>query len=90
MAQLQLQAEKQEREKQKMTPEEKKEMYFVYAVIAGVWIVLLLLMTIIAWMFGARFDHMFEGFKRLYGEVMKGGLTARKEVVEGTPGRVEL
>ena len=73
-----------------MTPEEKKEMYFVYAAIAGVWVVLFLLMTIIAWMFGARFDHMFAGFKRLYGEVMRGGLTAGKEVVEGTPGRVEL
>jgi farnesyl-diphosphate farnesyltransferase len=91
VAQLALEAEKKQRQAQKMTPEEKREMYFIYAAIAGVWVVLLLLMTIIAYIFGARFDHLFEGFKKLYLEMMQGGgVDAGKEVVEGTPGRVEL
>jgi farnesyl-diphosphate farnesyltransferase len=90
VAQLQLDAEKKERDAQQMTPEERKEMHVVYAAIAGLWLVLFLIVTIVAWFCGARFDHIFDGIKRIYHEILQGGLTARNEVVEGTPGRVEL
>ena len=95
VAQLKLAAEKQEREKQKMTPEEKSDMVFVYVTVIGVWIVLFVIMTAIAYLCGARFDHMWEGAKRLWSEVREGGITAGSGAgvgrkVEGTPGRVEL
>jgi len=84
-----------QREKQKMTPEEKSDMVFVYVTVIGVWIVLFVIMTAIAYLCGARFDHMWEGAKRLWSEVREGGITAGSGAgvgrkVEGTPGRVEL
>jgi farnesyl-diphosphate farnesyltransferase len=96
VAQLKLAAEKQERDKQKMTPEEKSDMIFVYVAIIGVWVVLFALMTVIAYLCGARFDHLWEGATRLWREVREGGITGgdgaggARTVVEGTPGRVEL
>src|SRR5579862_9028905 len=62
-AQANLEAERAERTGAPMNDEERKEMYYVYAVIFAVWLVLGLLMTGIAWMFGARFDLMFEHIK---------------------------
>lgn len=88
MDQLSLQAERNQRaEQNKMTPEERKEMYEIYMWIAVVWIGLLLLMSFVAWLFGARFDLMFLDIKRTFSTYFG---SAGKEVVEGTPGRVEL
>ena len=76
-----------------MTDEERKEMYWIYAAIFAVWAGIAIMMTFIAWMFGARFDLMFEHIKEVVQGVLSGdipGGRAVKQVVEGTPGRVEL
>jgi farnesyl-diphosphate farnesyltransferase len=86
--QLSLQAERNQRAQQNaMTPEERKEMYEVYMWIAVVWLGLLLVMSFIAWLFGARFDLMFRDIKRVVVSLFSSEV---KEIVEGTPGRVEL
>jgi farnesyl-diphosphate farnesyltransferase len=86
--QLSLQAERNQRaEQNKMTAEERKEMYEIYMWVGVAWIVLLFTMSFIAWLFGARFDLMFLGIKDTYNTYFG---SAGKEIVEGTPGRVEL
>lgn len=67
-----------------VTPEQRKEMYEVYATIVGVWIVLSMIVTFIAWLCGARFDWIFRDVAKVFGTFFGG------QVIEGTPGRVEL
>ena len=88
--QMRLQAERAQRAaaEQGMTAEDRAELYWIYAAIAGMWIVLFGIMAFIAWMFGARFDLMFADIKRTITSILQGG--AVKPVVEGTPERVEL
>ena len=69
-----------ERAENAMTDEEKKQMKVVYMAIAAFWILMLGVMTFIAWMFGARFDHLFRDVSRLWTGVA-GNMDA---------GRVEL
>jgi len=57
-------AETQQRGDPPMSPEDRKELYWIYAAIAGMWVVILLLMSGIAWMFGARFDFLFRDISK--------------------------
>lgn len=86
--QQRIQAERAERQAAEpvMTAEEKKELYWIYAAIAGMWIVLFIIMSFIAWLAGARFDIMFDNMRRVVESFFGGGAGA-KEVVEG---RMEL
>ena len=71
-----------------MTDEDRKELYWIYAAIGGMWILLFIIMSFIAWLCGARFDTIFADVRRLLESFFGGD--AVKEAVEGTPGRVEL
>jgi len=59
-----------------MSPEDRKELYKIYAAIGGFWVVIFVVMSLIAWSFGARFDFLFEDVKRLFGGVFGGGTPA--------------
>jgi farnesyl-diphosphate farnesyltransferase len=91
LQQLRLQAERAERiaKEPQMTAEEKKELYWIYAAIAGMWIILFVIMSFIAWMAGARFDVIFGDIRKGVESVFGWG-GVMKEVVEGAPGRGEL
>jgi farnesyl-diphosphate farnesyltransferase len=80
--QLRIEAEKAERKAQEMTPEEKKDLYTMYAGVALVWFTLFVIMTFVAWLFGARFDFLFGDLQRVVKSVFGGSGEA--------PGRVEL
>jgi farnesyl-diphosphate farnesyltransferase len=67
-----------------LTPEERKELNEAYPILVGVWIVLFAIVAFIAWLCGAKFDWIFRNAGKLFGTIFGG------EVVEGTPGRVEL
>jgi farnesyl-diphosphate farnesyltransferase len=87
--QLQLEAERAERHaaEQAMTPEDKREIYTTYAAIVGMWIVLFGVMTLIAWLLGARFDFIFRDARKVFEAVFGSG---GGEILQGTPGHGEL
>ena len=89
--QMRLQAEREQRAagEPEMTAEDKAELYWIYGAIVAMWIVLFGIMAFIAWLFGARFDLLFVDVKRTITNIFQGG-DAVKEVMEETPGRVEL
>ena len=92
--QMRRQAERAQRAaaEPEMTAEDKAELYWIYAAMAGMWIVIFGLMAFIAWMFGARFDFLFVDIKKAINSFLQviGGGGAVKEVVDGAPGRAEL
>ena len=55
-----------------MSPEDRKDLYWIYAAIAGMWVVILVLMSGIAWMFGARFDFLFRDISKILAGLMGG------------------
>jgi farnesyl-diphosphate farnesyltransferase len=71
-----------------MTDEERKELYWIYAAIGGMWVLLFIIISFIAWLCGARFDLVFADVRRVLESFFGGG--AVNEVMEGAPGRVEL
>jgi farnesyl-diphosphate farnesyltransferase len=76
---------------QPMTAEERSEMYWTYAAIVGLWLVILAVMSSLAWMLGARFDLVFAHIKEVMTGIVNGTSFGPKQVVERTPaGRVEL
>lgn len=70
-----------------MTDEDRKELYWIYAAIGGMWILLFIIMSFVAWLCGARFDFIFADVRRLVESFFGGGGV---EALEGTPGRLEL
>lgn len=91
MEQMRRQAEREQRAaaEPEMTAEQKAELYWIYAAMAGMWIVIFGIMAFIAWLFGARFDFLFVDIKKMINNILQGGGPV-KEVVDGTPGRAEL
>ena len=85
--QIKLEAERAERQAgvAPMTAEDRKELYWIYAAIGGMWILLFLIMSFVAWLCGAKFDSIFADVGKVLESFFGGGA-----VVEGTPGRVEL
>lgn len=73
LASLRLEAERAANADPPMSPEDKKELYWIYAAIAAMWIVIFVLMSGIAWMFGARFDFLFRDIVRVFGLFTSGG-----------------
>ena len=71
-----------------MTDKDRKELYWIYAAIGGMWILLFIITSFVAWLCGARFDFIFTDVRSALEAFFGGG--AVKEVVEGAPGRVEL
>ena len=55
-----------------MSPEDRRELYWIYAAIAGMWLVILALTSGIAWMFGARFDFLVQDISRILGGLTGG------------------
>ena len=86
MAQMKLEAERAAAGAP-ITDEERREMYWVYAAIVGVWLVIMLVMTLFAWFMGARFDLAFEHIKEVVTGIVNGTAFGAKQVVSG---RVEL
>ena len=71
-----------------MTAEERKELYWVYAAIGGMWVLLFIIMSFVAWLCGARFDLVFADIKKALESLFGGGVV--KGAVDGTHGHVEL
>jgi len=94
LEQMRRQAEKAERvaAEPQMSADDKAELYWIYAAIGAMWIVIFAVMAFIAWLFGARFDFMFADVKRMISGIFQGGGDggAVKEVVDPTAGRAEL
>ena len=66
--QLRLEAERAERAAEnQLTPEEQKELYQLYAGVALGWIVLFVIMGVLAWLLGARFDFLFGALESVFG-----------------------
>jgi len=55
---------------------------------AAMWILLFVILSVIAWMCGARFDFVVDMRRVLESFFASGGVV--QEAVEGTAGRVEL
>lgn len=93
MEQMRRQAEREQRAaaEPEMTAEQKAELYWIYAAMAGMWIVIFGIMAFIAWLFGARFDFLYVDIKKTINKILQGGGGGPvKEVVDGTRARAEL
>ena len=65
-----------ERPADEMSPEDRKQLYKIYAAIGGFWVFILVVMSVIsviAWFCGARFDFLFEDVGRIFGGLFDGG-----------------
>jgi farnesyl-diphosphate farnesyltransferase len=56
-----------------MSAEDRRELHKIYAAIGGFWVVILVVMSLIAWSFGAKFDFLYEDLGRLFGVLFGGG-----------------
>jgi farnesyl-diphosphate farnesyltransferase len=61
-----------ERPTDEMWPEDRRELYKIYAAIGGFWVFILVVMSVIAWFCGARFDFLFEDVGRIFGGLFGG------------------
>jgi farnesyl-diphosphate farnesyltransferase len=90
LQQIKLERERAERQagEPPMKDEDRKELYWIYAAIGGMWILLFIIMSFVAWLCGARFDSVFADVKDALESFFGGG--AVQEVMEMAAGRVEL
>jgi farnesyl-diphosphate farnesyltransferase len=90
LEQMRREAEKAQRvaAEPEMTADDKKELYWIYAAVGAMWIVIFAAMAFIAWLFGARFDFLFADVKRTITGIFQGG--GGGAVKEGVPERAEL
>jgi farnesyl-diphosphate farnesyltransferase len=68
-----LRAKPQVRPEDEISPEDQRELYKIYAAIGGFWVVIFLVMSLIAWSFGAKFDFLYEDLARIFGALFGGG-----------------